>query len=339
MEVTAGDACSVLFEDQRVVSYGVDLDINVLFDIVDSVLGSTVNLRCAAQGVSILYADFALTCGVLAAFQEADKVLRSNALAVVRTNLVYSRLKSIGNAVLCLEAERIGDIGNLCQLDGIIQSQGADRGHSLGTVVQCKAFLCLQLDNRNTGLLHSLAAGHQLALIPGLAHTDHNQNHVGQRSQVAGSTQGTLLRDERGNTLVQHVNHGLHGLQTDTGEALGKVIHTKKQHASCHVLRERIAGADCVRDNQVLLQVLALLAGDDNITELTETGGDAVYGLLLIQELIDNLSGFQNLASALFGKLYKRVVAAYGCNLIDREVLTCDDNFFHDLSFSFSFAK
>ena len=303
----------------------------MLLDVVDSVLGSAVNLRCAAQGVSILYADFALTGGVLAAVQQTEKVLRSDALAVMRTNLVYSRLKCIGNTVLCLEAECIGDIGNLRQLDGIIQCQSADRSHSLGTVVQCKAFLCAQNDRSDACSLHGLAAVDELALIISLAHADHNQNHVGQRSQVAGSAQGSLLRDERGNALVQHVNHGLHGLQTDTGEALGKVIHTKKHDASCHILRERIAAAYCVGDDQISLKLCALILADNNIAELAETGGDTVYGLLLCNQFIDNLSGFQNLVSALFGKLYKRVVAAHSCNLINREVLTCDDNFFHDL--------
>ena len=52
-------------------------------------------------------------------------------------------------------------------------------------------------------------------------------------------------------------------------------------------------------DDQVLLQQLALILGNDHIAELTEASGDPVYDLSLLHQLVDHLSGGQDLFSAL----------------------------------------
>ena len=88
----------------------------------------------------------------------------------------------------------------------------ADRSHRLGAVVQRKAFLCRELNDRNAGSLHRLRAGQQLALIVGFAKSQHHENHVRERREIAGSAERALLGNERCHTLVEHRNHGLKGL-------------------------------------------------------------------------------------------------------------------------------
>ena len=87
-----------------------------------------------------------------------------------------------------------------------------DRRHRLGAVVQRKAFLCREFNDRNACSLHRLRAGQQLTLIVSLAESQHDENHVRERREIAGSAERALLGNKRRHALVEHRNHGLKGL-------------------------------------------------------------------------------------------------------------------------------
>ena len=70
MEVSSRDPASVFPEDQRVIRNGVDLNVHTAAHIVDRILAGSVDLRTAAQGISVLYADLSLAAGVPASLQE-----------------------------------------------------------------------------------------------------------------------------------------------------------------------------------------------------------------------------------------------------------------------------
>ena len=216
-----------------------------------------------------------------------------------------------------------------------MKCERTDRRHRLGAVVQREALLRRELNDRNAGSLHRLFAGEQLSLIVSLAESQHDENHVRERRQIAGSAERTLLRDKGRHALVEHRNHGLKGLEAYAGVALREVIDAKQQHAARHILREGISRADRVRDDQVLLQFLALIGADDDIAELSEARRNAVDHLLLCDQIVHNLPGCQHSLPTLCGEFHDRAVAANRNNLIDAQVLSGNQNFFHPSASSY----
>ena len=84
-----------------------------------------------------------------------------------------------------------------------------------------------------------------------------------------------------------------------------------------------------MRDNQVLLQFLALIRADDDIAELAEARRNTVDHLFLGDQIIDNFPGSQNRLPALRRELHDRVFPADRNNLLHGQILPGNQNLLH----------
>ena len=259
MEVAAGNPRMVVLKDERVVCHRVNLNIHLVSHIVYRILAGAVNLRTAAQGIGILHADLPLSCGIFASLQKSEKISRRSHLTFVRADLVNSRIQRVHHPILSLKAESCRDVRHLQQANGIVESQGTCARHGLRPVVEGKPLLGGKLNHRDACPIHGLLSGKHLPLVLCQPQTDHWQHHVREGCQIAGSAQRALLRDHRSHTLIQHVHHSLKRFQADAGKSLGKIVDAKQHDPSRNIPGKRLSCADCVSDNQIFLQLLALI--------------------------------------------------------------------------------
>ena len=213
------------------------------------------------------------------------------------------------------EAHGSGDVRRLHEADGVVDRQSAHGGHGLGAVDESQALLGHQLHSGNPGPFHGYVPGQDLSFILRLAQAQHGQHHVGQGGQVAAGAQGALLGNDRRNAPVQHGHQGLHQLQTGAGKALGQVVDPQEH--------------DGVGDNQVSLELPALVLGDGHIAEFPKTGGNPIHHGSLVHQHIHHLAGLQNALLGLRGKGHRGVVPANCRQLLQGQCMACDQNFFH----------
>ena len=292
MEVAAGEDVPVVRENQRVVGDGIDLRLNHLADIVVGHAAGPVDLGQAAQGVGILHPGLALVDRQPAALQDLPEVGCHVYLSLVGANGLNTGVVGIDNALQGVNGERGGNVGGLDHHLRVVDGQAGHAHHGAGAVDQSQALLGLQLHHRDAGGLHSLSAGHDLALVDGLTLADHGHHHVGQGAQVAAGTHRALFGNYRMYALVQHLNHRLHGGQPDTGEALGQGVDPQKHNRPGHILREGVAHAAGIGHDQVVLQLVQVLLRDGHVDKLAKAGAEPVDHFVLRHIFIYNVPGY-----------------------------------------------
>ena len=82
-------------------------------------------------------------------------------------------------------------------------------------------------------------------------------------------------------------------------------------------------------DNQVSLELPALVLGDGHIAEFPKTGGNPIHHGSLVHQHIHHLAGLQNALLGLRGKGHRGVVPANCRQLLQGQCMACDQNFFH----------
>ena len=137
-----------------------------------------------------------------------------------------------------------------------------------------------------------------------------------QRRQIAGSPKGALLRDKSGHTFVQHIHHGLHRLQADTGKSFYKVIDPQKHDPSGNIFAKGISCTYRMGNDQIFLEGLALVLRNHHITEFAESGSNSVHDLFLFHQLIHDLPGCKDLALCFLRQFNFGMPPADGCDLI-----------------------
>ena len=75
-----------------------------------------------------------------------------------------------------------------------------------------------------------------------------------QRRQVAGSSQRTFLWNKGSYSFIQHIYHGLHRLQTDSGKAFHQVIDPQKHDPSGNIFSKGISCAYRMGNDQIFLE-------------------------------------------------------------------------------------
>ena len=327
MEVTAGDNGLVVEEHQRVIGDGVELDLDLLTDILERVAAGAVQLRDAAQGVSVLNAILLAVVEDLGAVEQLAHIRGDEHLALLTAHLMDAGVEGVAQTGQALEGHGRDHIAELGGADGVVQSQSTDGGHRAGAVRHAEAFLGDQgVERLDAGLGHGLSAAHLHALVHGLALAEHGERHMSERSQVAGGAEGALLRDNGGHALVEHLEQHLHEDGANAAHAAAQRVGAQQHHAADDLVSIRLAGGGAVAEDQVGGELIAHLLGDGDLLELAEARGDAVGDAALGSDLLGQgaglLHGLQRGGSQLNG----RVVASDGDKGFERQAVAIDDN-------------
>ena len=345
MEVTAGDNGLVIEEHQRVIGDGVELDLDLLADVIESVTAGAVQLRDAAQGVSVLNAVLLAVVEDLGAVEQLAHVRGDEHLALLAAHLMDAGVEGVAQAGQALEGHGRDHVAELGGADGVVQRESTDGGHRAGAVRHAEAFLGDQgVERLDAGLGHGLSTGHLHALVHGLALAEHGERHVSERSQVAGGAEGALLRDNGGHALVEHLEQHLDEDGTNAAHAAAQSVGTQQHHAADDLVSIRLAGGGAMAEDQVGGELIAHLLGDGDLLELAEARGDAVSDAALGGDLLGQgaglLHGFQSGGSQLDG----RIVASDGDEGFERQAVAIDDDMLdrgriHDHGSVLSFLK
>ena len=102
---------------------------------------------------------------------------------------------------------------------------------------------------------------------------------MGKRREVAGGADGSLRRDDRVYSEAQQVADPIHQDGPAAGVAQGQCVGPQQQHRPDHVARQRIADADGVGDEQVLLEPGGVGRIDEGRGQVAEAGRHAVDDL------------------------------------------------------------
>ena len=213
------------------------------------------------------------------------------------------------------EGHRTDDVCQLGCTEAVVPCQSTDRGHSAGAVGHAQTFLVNECFNRlDACFCHCFGSVHLNTLVNGSAFAQHRQGHVCQRSQVAGSTQRAFLRNDRNDTLIEHIHHHLHQQRTNAGHAAAQSVGTQQHHAADDLFGIWVAGSGAVAEDEVGGQGVGHLFGNSDAGKITKTGGDAVGNTFFAGDFFCQLAGTLHLSQRLFGDAYLCTKACNGNN-------------------------
>ena len=322
MEVAAGDDGLVLREEDGVVGDGVHLRLQDAAHVGDGIPHGPVDLGDAADGVGILDPEVLGSFRRGAVLQEQADVFGHQALALLGADGVDAGVEGGKEGGEGLHGHGGGDVGQLGPPIQVVPHQGADGGHALGAVDEGQALLGQQMVGLDAGPRHGLGPGELLPLIPGFPPAQDHQGHMGQRRQIARRAQGALAGHHGGHALVEHVQQALDELPADAGVALDQSVGPQEHHGPDHFLREGVAHGHAVAQDQVLLELGALLMAHVHLGEFAEAGGDAVDPAILLQDLFHQGTGPVDGLITAFAQPHRGILSGNGHHLLDGQALS-----------------
>ncbi|MEY9166480.1 hypothetical protein ABIE78_004599 [Sinorhizobium fredii] len=112
----------------------------------------------------------------------------------------------------------------------------------------------------------------------GFAMAHHHGGHMGERCEVAGSTDRTLFRDQRDDALFEHSFDQPNKLEAHAGGAASKRDQLQGEDQAHDVFRQRLTDAAAMREDEIALQGRHVGTVDLDGGEFAEAGIDAVDG-------------------------------------------------------------
>ena len=103
-----------------------------------------------------------------------------------------------------------------------------------------------------------------------------------ERHKVAGSAKRTLHVDNRIDIVVEEVDKAVDGHNLTAREAVAQRLNLEQQHNLDDVVRHSVACAACMRHHKIDLKLCQVVRTDADVTERSETGGNAVNGRLVL---------------------------------------------------------
>ena len=162
-------------------------------------------------------------------------------------------------------------------------------GHHLGAVDQRQAVLGGQLDRFQASARQRVGCrfGPGAVRPPAAARADQGQGHVGQRCEVAGRADAAAAGHEGHDAVPVQGQHLFEHGDRDAGLAQAQGVDLQSQHQASDVLRQRVAGAAGVGEQQILLQLRQLVGRDPLRRQRTEARIDAVDACLAVEHRVD----------------------------------------------------
>lgn len=284
VEVAAGDDVSRALwvrEDKRVVGYGGELAQDGGPHRVDGVACGAEHLGDAAERVGVLNARVVLAMAGedLRAFEELSDRGGDCALS----GLVSSGVEAIVE-------EGVGRAAGVDGHGGRAEGGGEERVdiderecgtacHEVRAVDEGESFFGFEPERGDLVDLECFRGGASVAALMEHATLAHEgEGDMGERGEVAGSTDRTDLGDEGDDVRVEHAEDLFDDDRSNARVSASERGGEEKHDAANDLRRQGVADAGGVGADEVVLEVAELVVGDACAAEGSEAGVNAVVG-------------------------------------------------------------
>ena len=350
VEIAARDdleAASVLGENQRIVGGCVDFIADDGVDVIERVEHRPVHLRRAAQRVDVLYARGVVDVGAAQLVRElhcarfvrgagrAGHELPDDGggldLARMRARLVDALVEAGHFGAHRFERQAQRQAGVRQQVACVGGGQHGNRQRHGAAVDQRGRVLGLEVELHrcDAGLRDGLRRAHAAAAVDdfGFIEAGNGGGQVGQRSQVAGRADRSLLRHHRVDASVDEVQQAVHHLDPRRRVIAGEGIGPQQHVGAADFFRKRLAHAGCVRPYHLGLEQRNVLDADARVLQQADAGVEAVHHRRFVMHpvVFDVGAAFdQRVARGLRQRDLHAMVARHGQHLVGGEVEAID---------------
>ncbi len=296
VEVAAGQRLAGVAEHQRIVGHAVGLDRQRGRGLAHHVQRRAHHLRLAAQAVRILHAHIVVAVRIADRRAVHQFAQRSGGgdLPVLAAQGVDARIERGVRALGRFGGQRAGDQRGMEHALDLEQPGQRVGGGKLGAVEQRQAFLGAQRQRLQAGLRQRLRGRQALAADEGFADADHHRGQMRQRRQIAGRADRALARHHRHHVVLQQRFQQRERSRTHAGGPLCQAGQLQRQHQPHHRHRHRLADPGRMRQHDIALQGVQVLALDTHAGQLAEAGVDAVHRRALGDDRLHRLRAAQH---------------------------------------------
>lgn len=286
---------AVTLEDHGVIGSTVHFSGQETSDELDGIVADTVDLRDATESVAVL--DLALITEVIVDVRVVHVVVKNGTettsdfdLTLVLSGLVDVGVVGSSGTTKSLEGQGHDDISLLGNALSSVESLATKSSDELSTVDESETLLGTKADGLETVLLEDgggVTDGLGLG-IPHLALSHEAESEVGERGEIAGSTDGSLLGDAGDAALVEGGDGTLEGLAGDTRVALGEDVDSESHDSLGALVGDEVTDTGGVGADEVVLELLEEVVGDGDLGEVAKTGVDTVGDLAAGNDGVDD---------------------------------------------------
>ena len=148
-----------------------------------------------------------------------------------------------------------------------------------------------------------------------------------QGCKVTAGAHGALAGDHRIDPGLQEVQQQLHDLKPHAGVTLCQSVCPDEQGRADDLLLQRLTYAGGVAEDQVPLQLPAVVGADKVILQGAEAGGDAVDALPALKEALHDAAGGHHPFPGLIRQCEAKFrLAGSPHDVVDGKALTADAN-------------
>ena len=139
--------------------------------------------------------------------------------------------------------------------------------HVLRVVEQGQTFLRGHRDRLPTHAVKHLGTADDLTLHFHFTFAHERQAQMGQRHEVARSTERALTIDHGRDVIVEEVDKALHSVELAAAIAIAERLHLEQQHDAHDVLRGALADATGMTLDEIDLKLRQLFLTDADLAE------------------------------------------------------------------------
>ena len=147
-----------------------------------------------------------------------------------------------------------------------------------------------------------------------------------KRREVAGGAKGTLLGNDGGHALVEHLEEHLNENGAHAAHAAAQGVGTQEHHAAHDFVGVRLAGGGAMAEDQVGGKLVAHFLGNGDLLELTKAGGDTVGHTALGSDLFRQSAGLLHRLKSGRSQFDRGIVARDSNKGLKRQAVAVDHN-------------
>jgi len=172
-----------------------------------------------------------------------------------------------------------------------VQAQHAERQHALGAVEQAETLLGPQAQRFQAVLRQRLGGGSDLPVDPDEPLSYQRKRQMGERGQVARSPHRSLAGDHRQQAQPEQIEQSLDHYRPHPRVALRQAACPQQKHRLHQLIGYGVPHSGGVAAQQLQLELIGPGRVDAGRCERSEPRGDAVDGLTVFDDLLDQSRG------------------------------------------------